>query len=483
MRTSIFKLPSQNWGEDSSPSLKEDFEPKDEHVSPIRGGLVTLTGNHYRAVILNQLLYWTPRVKDFDLMLEEEKACHQGYNASPRYGWIYKTAEELIKETLLCVDRTSIRRYLNFLIKKEWVFQRTNPFNKWDKTTQYRINLKKIQQDLLALGQSLPDAYTKGLGETFSEIAEVSSGQNNHSNGYDAPSKGEYVLSSEQSSLKPAETSNGHNAPSSGQNNHSNGYDAPSNGQNARSNTKTTIKNTNKEHTQDAGAREDFKNSILMVEQWCKHIGQEVRLTEERKHQLKALYHQHFQSDLPQWTQFCQRIQASPFLMGEGARKWRVSLDWILTEGNILKVLEGNFDDSESLQLKKSAGTKINRDQERAETLASIQEPTWQDWCTQLSCRDQQKDPVSLFVLKEIANASFAEFDGKLAWIESEDPKVLNCINDLRLQLLSIAQRFFPQARNIRTQLRAGRSFACSQERLNHNPQHTTIHQGEVHAE
>jgi hypothetical protein len=146
--------------------------------------------------------------------------------------------------------------------------------------------------------------------------------------------------------------------------------------------------------------------------------------------------------------------------MGEGARKWRVSLDWILSEGNVLKVLEGNFDDSESLQLKKSQGTQIDRDQERLETLASIQEPTWQDWCTQLSCCDQQKDPVSLFVLKEIANARFAEFDEKLVWIESEDPKVLSRINDLRLQLLSIAQRSFPQARNIRTQLRAGRPFA-----------------------
>jgi hypothetical protein len=162
--------------------------------------------------------------------------------------------------------------------------------------------------------------------------------------------------------------------------------------------------------------------------------------------------------------------------MGEGARKWRVSLDWILSEGNILKVLEGNFDDPASLQLKKSAGTEINRDQERADILASIQEPTWQGWCTQLSCRDQQKDPVSLLVLKEIANASFAEFDGKLVWIESENPKVLSRINDLRLQLLSIAQRSFPQARNIRTQLRAGRPFALLSGTIQPQPptQHNT---------
>ena len=220
-----------------------------------------------------------------------------------------------------------------------------------------------------------------------------------------------------------------------------------------------------------------------MVDLWCKHIGQEVRLTEERKHQLEALFCQHFQSNMQQWEQFCERIKWSPFLMGKGPRKWHVTLDWVLNESNLRKILKGKFDNPESLQLKQSEGTQIDRDQEREEILASIQEPTWQDWCTQLSCRDQQKDPVSLLVLKEIANARFVEFDGRLVWIESEDPKALSRINDLRLQLLSIAQRSFPQARNIRTQLKAGRSFAYSQERLNHNPQHTTIHQGEVHAE
>ena len=221
-----------------------------------------------------------------------------------------------------------------------------------------------------------------------------------------------------------------------------------------------------------------------MVEQWGKHIGQEVRLTEERKHQLEGLYRQHFQSDLAQWTQFCQRIQNSPFLMGEGARKWRVSLDWILSEGNVLKVLEGNFDDPERLQLKKSEGTNIDRDQERTDILASIQEPTWQDWCTQLSCPDQQKAPISLFVLKEIANASFTEFDGRLVWIESEDPKVLSRVSDLRLQLLTIAQRSFPQARNIRTQLKAERALAfwpALKNDLTTIPSATN--KGEVHAE
>ncbi|MBY0292342.1 MAG: hypothetical protein K2W92_03545, partial [Alphaproteobacteria bacterium] len=126
----------------------------------------------------------------------------------------------------------------------------------------------------------------------------------------------------------------------------------------------------------------------------------------------------------------------------------------ILEEGNLCKVLEGNFDNPESLEFKKLEEIKTNRDQERADILTSIQDKIWQDWCSQLSCQHQQKDPASLSVLKEIANARFVEFDGRLVWIESEDLKALSRINDLRLQLLPIAQRSFPETRNIRTQMR-----------------------------
>ncbi len=72
MRPSSLKPFSQSVEEEDSsiPSLLS----KDAQVSLIRGELVALTGNHFLAIVLNQLLYWTQRVKDFDLMLEEEKA-------------------------------------------------------------------------------------------------------------------------------------------------------------------------------------------------------------------------------------------------------------------------------------------------------------------------------------------------------------------------------------------------------------------------
>ncbi len=510
MRPSSLKPFSQSVEEEDSsiPSLLS----KDAQVSLIRGELVALTGNHFLAIVLNQLLYWTQRVKDFDLMLEEEKALSsyneqatpangvQEFNSkhciSPRYGWIYKTAHELIKETLLTVSHPTMRKYLKQLVDYGWIDERRNPLDKWNKTTQYRVNLRKLQKALTSFGRSLPNVYfrvfssfspdkvhSNPLIKAVDEASNIKSLQSNernlnleenslHSNGeifhsdenphisfLDHPAKSKKIsdernLRSDErnfASKKNSLRSDVRNFPSNVKNLHSYTY------------TENTPKNTNREHAQRTHAREDFHE---FFEIWKKHVCQEaLQLTETRKRQLSALLSLHFQNDVQQWERFCERIKASSFLMGAGGRRWHVTLDWILSEDNALKVLEGNFDNPENLQLKKSEAIQDNRDQEKMDILASIQDPTWQDWCTQLSYLDQKKDPLSLLTLKEIADARFAEFDGKLVWVESESPKTLSRINDLRLKLLTVVQQTFPKARNIRTQLsplKAGEGFVTS---------------------
>ena len=120
--------------------------PVDEQVSIIRKEFVMLTGNHFSATILNQLLYWTLRVKDFDLFLEEEKTLpaleedEGSSNCHKSHGWIYKTAHELIDETMLGISHPTMRKYLKQLIDEGWICERVHPHSKWNKTTQYRVN-------------------------------------------------------------------------------------------------------------------------------------------------------------------------------------------------------------------------------------------------------------------------------------------------------------------------------------------------------
>ncbi|WP_067929586.1 helix-turn-helix domain-containing protein [Alicyclobacillus shizuokensis] len=135
-------------------------DPKPLKRSVIKEELVALTGNFKLAIILNQMLYWSERVQDFDAFIleERERATMSGAeepNLPLRRGWIFKKAEELAEETMLGLNVSSMLRLLNQLVDQGWLEKRRNPKNHMDKTYQYRVNVVKIQRDLQAKGYAL----------------------------------------------------------------------------------------------------------------------------------------------------------------------------------------------------------------------------------------------------------------------------------------------------------------------------------------
>jgi DNA-binding MarR family transcriptional regulator len=128
----------------------------------IKEELVILTGDHIKALILNQFLYWSERTKDYDKFIAEEKERFspedEDLNIDLTFGWIYKTAEDLIRELMLNISAVTARRHLTKLIKAGYIDQRHNPNHKWDRTLQYRPNIIAIQTDLEAMGYAL-DGY------------------------------------------------------------------------------------------------------------------------------------------------------------------------------------------------------------------------------------------------------------------------------------------------------------------------------------
>ncbi|MTI82383.1 MAG: hypothetical protein FH756_00480 [Firmicutes bacterium] len=127
----------------------------------VKEEFVALTGDMIKAIILNQFIYWSERVQDFDKFIQEEKARakvdDEEIKISQSNGWIYKSAEELSDETMLNLAHNTIRRHIKYLTDKGWIDQRTNPDRKWDRTTQYRVNLVKINSDLMKIGYALQD--------------------------------------------------------------------------------------------------------------------------------------------------------------------------------------------------------------------------------------------------------------------------------------------------------------------------------------
>lgn len=125
----------------------------------IKEELVAITGDYLKAIILQQFLYWTDRMKDIDRYLEQEnkRLSEHGFKEVDIFtnGWIYKTAEELSNETMLNLSIPTMRKHIKALICKGYLSERKNPKYRWDNTTQYRVDLNKVSRDLQDNGYHL----------------------------------------------------------------------------------------------------------------------------------------------------------------------------------------------------------------------------------------------------------------------------------------------------------------------------------------
>lgn len=140
-----------------------ETQPKKPRIIMIRGELVDLTGDLLTASILEQMLYWCQRVKDFDLYITEESADPPMCFSAVRHGWFYKSSRELMEETMLRVTLATFRRYMNFLRSRGWIQTRRNPENKLDPKIQYRVSLRKLCNDLQRKGYTLSSFEAYGI--------------------------------------------------------------------------------------------------------------------------------------------------------------------------------------------------------------------------------------------------------------------------------------------------------------------------------
>lgn len=159
----------------------------------IKEEFVELTGDFKLAIVLNQMIYWSERVADFDKFIKEEKermeaALLDSSALDLQNGWIYKTAEELADECMITKSEATMRRYLEKLCECGWLSKRTNPKYRWDKTLQYRVNLFQIQSDLNKMGYFL---------EGYQQVLE-SKKQNDESNFQNDDSRNQNESSSDQ---------------------------------------------------------------------------------------------------------------------------------------------------------------------------------------------------------------------------------------------------------------------------------------------
>lgn len=124
---------------------------------PLKEELVTLTGDFVKALILQQFLYWSERVTDFDDFILEEKERLPGLEIELRHGWIYKSTEQLHDELMFgeSLSPRTVKRRLDEIVNAGYLVSRNNPNHKWDRCLQYRPDIQKIQTDLQKMGYAL----------------------------------------------------------------------------------------------------------------------------------------------------------------------------------------------------------------------------------------------------------------------------------------------------------------------------------------
>jgi hypothetical protein len=126
----------------------------------LREDLMALTKDVTQALVLGQMLYWTKTLDQVnDWLFEENKRLAEvelpqhEYN----YGWIYKSAREMREDLMDAFSEDAIQRAFSSLVTKGVLMKRNNPFVRYDRKLQYRIDMVYLRRLLKDRGYEMTD--------------------------------------------------------------------------------------------------------------------------------------------------------------------------------------------------------------------------------------------------------------------------------------------------------------------------------------
>ena len=89
--------------------------------------------------------------------------------------------------------------------------------------------------------------------------------------------------------------------------------------------------------------RIDYSRVINSYNEICKSFPRVTKLSGKRKEAIKARIHSNYTYE--EIEEAFRKVEASSFLRGKNNRNWSPNFDWIIADGNLAKVLDGNYDD------------------------------------------------------------------------------------------------------------------------------------------
>lgn len=116
-----------------------------------------------------------------------------------------------------------------------------------------------------------------------------------------------------------------------------NGNDISPNGEIIKEQNNTQIEEeSNKTKISKAQEVVDLYNAI------CTNLPRVVRLTDKRRRAVRLIYGKGYTPE--QLDEVFRKAQASSFCTGQNDRHWKADFEWLLNENNLVKVLEGKYD-------------------------------------------------------------------------------------------------------------------------------------------
>lgn len=87
---------------------------------------------------------------------------------------------------------------------------------------------------------------------------------------------------------------------------------------------------------------EEIKNKWIEIANTFGLSGTRLKINEKRKKSIKTLLKEYTVEEI---FQAMDKIYVSKFLQGDNKNNWQITFDWFINKANLLKTLEGNYDD------------------------------------------------------------------------------------------------------------------------------------------
>ena len=104
-------------------------------------------------------------------------------------------------------------------------------------------------------------------------------------------------------------------------------------------------KEIDKEVDKEGDKRINYQQIVDLYNETCVSFPSVRSLSDARKKAIRARLNTH---PLEDFKRLFEKAEASSFLKGSNNRNWSATFDWLIQDGNMAKVLDGNYDDRQS---------------------------------------------------------------------------------------------------------------------------------------